>query len=228
MCKLNIYSVNIPEKLSSYEFEIYMKEIPFHTQNRIRRYIKQQDAIRSLFSQLLLQKVIQKEKNVKRDELLFYKNIYGKPYLSNMSNYHFNISHSGKYVVCVTHNEQVGIDIEHIKPISLDITKYFCTLDEYKYILTQPKERHTSLFYDFWTLKESFIKAIGKGLSIPLDSFEFECENGEFFIKENFYSNEFFFKQYNINPGYKLSVCAKSIDFPREIKEIHYSSFYTK
>nr|WP_179883650.1 4'-phosphopantetheinyl transferase superfamily protein [Bacillus cereus] len=176
-----------------------------------------------MFGRLLLQNVIQKEKHVKRGKLVLSKGTYGKPYVNNISNYYFNISHSGKYVVCVTHNEQVGIDVEHIKPINLEIAKQCFTTNEYKYIITQPKEFHISLFYDFWTLKESFVKAIGKGLHIPLDSFEFKYKTDRFLLKENPYSNEFLFKQYKIHSDYKLSVCAKSVDFPREIKQIHYS-----
>lgn len=225
MCNLNIYIVRVPSSLSSENFSDFINCIPSHRQEKIRKYIRQEDAIRSLFGQLLLQTVIQKERDILKDDLIFGRNKYGKPYIYNLEDYHFNISHSGEYVICVTHNQPVGIDIEYIKPVSLEIAKQYFSKEEYNLIISQPKDSQNSLFYDFWTLKESFIKAVGKGLYIPLNSFAFSIsEDKEFILKVNPYPENFFFKQYEINPQYKLSVCSKTFCFPQKVNEINYTN----
>ncbi|EEK53286.1 4'-phosphopantetheinyl transferase [Bacillus thuringiensis serovar pondicheriensis BGSC 4BA1] len=74
-------------------------------------------------------------------------------------------------------------------------------------------------------MKESFIKAVGKGLYIPLNSFAFSIsEDKEFILKVNPYPENFFFKQYEINPQYKLSVCSKTFCFPQKVNEINYTN----
>lgn len=225
MCNLNIYAVKIPSALSKKAFSDFVDYIPSHRQDKIRKYVRQEDAIRSLFGQLLLQDVIQKECHILKEDLIFSRNEYGKPYIYNLTDYHFNISHSGEYVVCVTHNQPVGIDIEYIKPISLEIAQQYFSKEEYNLIISQSKMSQISFFFDFWTLKESFIKAIGKGLYMPLNSFAFSItEEKEFILKINPYPERFFFKQYDIDPEYKLSVCAKSLIFPQEVNVINYKN----
>jgi 4'-phosphopantetheinyl transferase len=89
---------------------------------------------------------------------------YGRPWLGRGLD--FNISHSGNIVVCaISQTEIVGIDIEEINAIDYRDFKSCFSPSEWKTI-----EAHNTLrtFYIFWTMKESAIKANGKGLSIPL------------------------------------------------------------
>jgi 4'-phosphopantetheinyl transferase len=78
-------------------------------------------------------------------------------------------------------------------------------------------DQRRSFFYDLWTLKESYIKAEGKGLSIPLDSFCFTINNDrsinfELFAGES--RNDYFFSQYPLEPEYKCAVCSSTGIFP--------------
>ena len=92
---------------------------------------------------------------------------YGKPYYKN-SDFNFNISHSGKYVVCAGSNQSpIGVDVEEIKPINIEDFREQFHPDELKEIIGSSNP--LTSFYQFWTKKESVIKADGKGLSIPLN-----------------------------------------------------------
>ncbi len=127
-------------------------------------------------------------------------NAYGKPYFANAEDLHFSISHSGEYAMVVLSDKEIGCDIQQIKNINLSIADRFFTAEEKKYV------KCTEDFFRIWTLKESFIKAIGKGLALPLNSFSIKgldldkpyCE----------YNRELYeFKEFDKMTGYCIAVC---------------------
>lgn len=96
-------------------------------------------------------------------------NKYGKPYLD--LDLDFNISHSGEYVICVlAKGLRLGVDIEKIEGFDLDSITGVFTKNELFHINSYEKKE--KIFYDYWTKKESIVKAIGGGLSIALEDIE--------------------------------------------------------
>jgi 4'-phosphopantetheinyl transferase len=91
-----------------------------------------------------------------------------------MYNIFFNLSHSGKWILCGVGDKNIGLDVEIIKEINLNVAKRFYADEEYYSIIAVSKYEQQRLFYRYWTLKESYIKAEGLGLSIPLNSFSFQ------------------------------------------------------
>lgn len=91
--------------------------------------------------------------------------------LMGASDLYFNISHSGDWIICAVDNKPVGVDIEIIKVINFKIAERFFSSEEYYALMSQPETIQLKYFYMLWTLKESYIKAEGKGLNIPLFSF---------------------------------------------------------
>lgn len=96
---------------------------------------------------------------------------YGKPYIQGTKYFFFSTSHSGKWVVMAYGSSQVGADVEVIKCGSSSIAKGCFTEAELEYILESGDEGADERFVRLWTLKESYIKYLGTGLSTPLDSF---------------------------------------------------------
>jgi len=170
---------------------------------KIRNWDDRQE---SLLSNIFLRSIICNELKIKNNLINFKKNKYNKPYLKDYKNFHFNISHSGKYIVCATNNTPIGIDIEQIKPIDLAVAKYFFTKEEYNDILRNKSFERLQYFYSVWTLKESYIKAIGKGVSIPLSNFTIKILQDK--IKSYKTDPNYYFKQYEIDKNYKMSICA--------------------
>ena len=107
-------------------------------------------------------------------------NSYGKPYLSYYPDFQYNISHSGNWVVAAVSDKSLGIDVEQIRDLDdfMDIAKRFYSEKEYVFLLEGEETTRLASFYDIWTKKESLIKAIGEGLSIPLQSFTVPFTSG--------------------------------------------------
>lgn len=191
--------------------------VPDEEKKRICRFKNWQDAQSTFIGRLLIRSMISHMYSLK--DFSFHVNEYGKPYILELPDIHFNISHSGKWVVCALDKKPLGIDIEKIQPIDLNIAKEFFSIKEYENLLKREKKDRLSYFFDLWTLKESYIKSEGNGLSIPLNSFTINKENGS--INMTGGVNYYYFKQYNISDEYKLSVASKSNNFP--IKPICFS-----
>lgn len=113
--------------------------------------------------------------------LLFEYTSYGKPFIAG-AGIEFNLSHSGDWVLfALTQSSQVmnlGVDIEHMRtfPDMRDVARLNFSAPEFARWDVTPESDRTAAFYRCWTRKESFIKAIGEGLSCPLDSFEVQFD----------------------------------------------------
>lgn len=100
----------------------------------------------------------------------------GKPWLADFPHLQFNLSHTENMVVlAVTQDTPLGVDIEWMPRRSETLAiahRYFSTL-ETDALFALPADKQRDRFFDYWTLKESYIKACGLGLAIPLRHFSF-------------------------------------------------------
>ena len=128
---------------------------------------------------------------------------YGKPSFKH-SKYFFNTSHSGKYALCVISDVEVGCDIEEIKEYKQRVAQRFFTEKENNYLqITNDKE---GLFYRLWTLKESYMKCIGKGFRMNLQDFELDNNGNDLVIKGK---DDYQFLE-QTHDGYQISICLKT------------------
>ncbi|MBR3771827.1 MAG: 4'-phosphopantetheinyl transferase superfamily protein [Clostridium sp.] len=142
--------------------------------NRMQKYHFPIDKTRSLFAEVLLRYALKKHFAMEGTEIVFETNEYGKPFLKGEKNLHFNVSHSGNWVICGISDQPVGVDVEVIKERNTDIAERFFSKKEAQAI--KDSDLGNDLFYQYWTLKESYVKAEGKGMSISFNSFSFAVD----------------------------------------------------
>jgi 4'-phosphopantetheinyl transferase len=95
---------------------------------------------------------------------------WGKPSLRDADGWRFNLSHSRSLaVLAVCRGRDLGIDIEMLRPTSIDIAQRYFARDEVRRI--QEAVDPASGFYAHWTMKEAYLKATGEGLHSPLSIF---------------------------------------------------------
>lgn len=107
--------------------------------------------------------------------LIFVQNAFGKPRLADHPSVHFSLSHSSdQAVLAASEQREIGIDIERVRPLDhLDLARRYFHPSEVAAIEgARPPEEQLLAFFRIWTLKEAIVKAIGKGLSLPLDTFD--------------------------------------------------------
>ncbi|PRT33997.1 4'-phosphopantetheinyl transferase family protein [Bacillus wiedmannii] len=209
---ISTYAMNIKNKIDKEAFQQLEKKISNDRREKIKKYHFEEDKKRSIIAELLLRHSLKKEFGINREQVQFTKNSFGKPMLKNFEQIYFNLAHSGDWVVCGVSDVPIGIDVEIIKSIDLDIAKTFFSLGEYKDIINQPKEKQITYFYKLWTLKESYVKAEGEGLSIPLNSFSF-CILPEAIqmYQANQLSKKYCFDVFNLDNFHIVAVCSKKL-----------------
>ncbi|MBL4987504.1 4'-phosphopantetheinyl transferase family protein [Bacillus safensis] len=179
------------------------------------------DARRTLLGEVLVRQTIHDMYELPMDEIVFETEGNGKPVVRQLPSFHFNLSHSGDWVVCAVDDAPVGIDIEEIKPIDLAIAKRFFSADEYQDLLSQPAERQEAYFFHLWSMKEAFIKLTGKGLSYGLSSFTARLsEDGQAALTLPDHEAPCFVQTYSLDPAYQMAVCTRKPAAAESVKRL--------
>ena len=214
---LNIYTLFLT-KPDNEILENIIIHFPDQIKNKILKYQFLTDKWRACLSELLIRKILSEELNVNSNALKICSDENLKPYLNNFLR-QFNLSHSNNLIVLATDETPIGIDIEYVKPLEglEDILSYF-SQKEQKAFFSKNKNQRLDFFYTLWTLKESYIKAIGKGLNSPLDSFTIDVSEKNISLISSVNSNaQWSFKRYQISDNYKCAVCAQHTQFPESL-----------
>ncbi len=214
---MKIYALNISKNISSLLFNKFISFVSIERREKINKFMRKEDADRSLAADILIRQALIENIGIKNEDISFHYNTYGKPYFAHNPPIYFNLSHSGNWVVCAISDHEVGIDVEKIDKIDLDIAKSFFAPKEYSDLMEKDDSKKKEYFYVLWTLKESYIKACGKGLSLDLRSFSISLNDNNIILEAQNDCGNYSFKQYNIDKNYKLSVCTPHDVFPDEI-----------
>jgi 4'-phosphopantetheinyl transferase len=154
----------------------------------------------------------------------FINNEYGRPSIErdverSRSTLSFNLSHTDGLAVCaVARSVAMGVDVERIREhVSIEIAEEFFSQREAAHVRSLPQRLQHPQFFQYWTLKESYIKARGMGLSIPLDAFSFNAaDEGNIAItldaKLNDTPTHWSFWSLQPSPTHLAAVCAQRID----------------
>lgn len=90
----------------------------------------------------------------------------GKPYLTAVPAVHFSLSHSAAWAVCAVSDHPVGVDIQQCRSFKPNIADRFFHPDEVRYLSSLSPAERENAFYTLWALKESYVKADGRGLRL--------------------------------------------------------------
>ena len=150
---------------------------------------------------------------------------YGKPYLSsdcNKKNIQFNISNSWNHmIVGITLDNEIGVDIEKIRT-SVDyekLIKRFFSEKEKEDFLQLDKDKQEQTFFQWWTMKESVMKAVGLGLYLPIHTFElpYQSSTNTVHIRYKEHSKDYFVYNTLLSSDTKSSFSVE-----REIQKVEF------
>jgi 4'-phosphopantetheinyl transferase len=183
------------------------------------RFLFAKDQRRYLVTRALVRTVLSRYAAVRPEEWVFSAGLHGRPAISAPKTavpLEFNVAHSGDLVIVgVTSGRTLGIDAECMETRTFDLEglpRYFAPEERAAMLRLPPDQRHRR-FFELWTLKESYIKARGKGLTIRLDSFRFVMTGKRglsLHMRRGFGDSRTRWRlwQVDLRPDYLAAVCA--------------------
>ncbi|MCU6707386.1 4'-phosphopantetheinyl transferase superfamily protein [Paenibacillus sp. J5C_2022] len=212
-------AVPVPLSLCDDDYAWLHTNVSDVKRKKAERMHRPQDAYRTLIGEVLARTMVSSALDSSYHNIVFEHNHYGKPMLPDNPSIHFNVSHSGQWVVCLLGSCPVGVDVEEVAAIDMELGKTCFAPEEYESILREKGESRLSRFYELWTLKESYSKAIGRGLSLPLQSFRIEIDSNRS-ISIHAGGEPCFFRLYDWGERYKLAACSMEEHFPASVEAI--------
>ncbi len=192
----------------------YNKLLTEEEQNKKQRFHFQKHQHQYLITRALIRSILSRYIALEPHTWQFKKNKYGRPeVITDILPLRFNLSHTDDLIICgVMLEKDIGVDVEGInrKNATKDIATRFFSTQEVIDLFSKPNSRN---FFDYWTLKESYIKARGMGLSLPLHKFTFYIADN---IKISFNSdihddpNQWQFWLLEPTPQHRIAISVRS------------------
>lgn len=163
----------------------FIQTLSLDEQKRAQRFYFERDRQRFILGRGVLRTILAVYLSIEPNQIQFSYGKNGKPALDGTHGkgaLHFNLSHSeGMALYAFTRSGEIGLDIEYIRkiPEMEPIAEQLFSARERAAFRALPESKKNEAFFNCWTRKEAFIKAIGDGLSQPLDEFDVSLTPGE-------------------------------------------------
>ncbi len=194
---------------------------------RAERYRSAEDAKRCILAEALLRFSL-KEACGYTEQIVIQYHEHGKPFIKDLENFSYNISHSGEWVVVAyTYDEtgtvkdtKVGVDVEKIREFTNceKLTIRFFAKEEQEYIFSVKSDaERAGRFTEVWTLKESYLKYLGCGLSQSLESFAVDAATGQIQDASGKRVADVSAGSFVLGEEYYVSVCSNDEDIATKV-----------
>ena len=215
-------AVTDPRLFAAYEALLAPAE-----QARKERYRFEHSRRELVFTRALVRTTLSRYAEVAPAAWVFRENAYGRPEIDpavhpDVGPIRFNLSNTRGLIAClVALDREVGVDVEDTDRAgeTVGIADSFFSRAEVAALRALPEDRRRARFFDYWTLKEAYIKARGMGLSIPLDQFSFVLDQGPrigitFDPRLGDDASTWQFEQFALSPRHRTAAAVRRGDGP--------------
>ena len=180
---VHIWQSNLDAPMAG--FQTLYQTLSIDERKRAERFHFEKDRRRFIVGRGVLRTILGCYLSIEPGLVRFCYGKYGKPVLAETfgdATIHFNMSRSeGLALYAFTRGHEIGVDIEYVRDIAEmdEIAERFFSRGEKAVFRSLPENMKREAFFVCWTRKEAFIKAIGRGLYQPLDTFDVSAVPGE-------------------------------------------------
>lgn len=200
-----------------------LESVSSYRRRKIELLRHESDKNRSLAAALALNAAL-KDYDLEERKMEYAAGEQGKPFFCDHPEIRFSLSHSGDYAICSIGTEEIGNDIEWVRGKKERVAERFFAAKELAWIQSAESlaEKDARIFR-IWTMKESFLKVTGLGMSLPLKDFTILMENDKPTLYQQLNAETYHIKEYQIpsfcneKTDYKISVCSTDQSFSPKI-----------
>jgi len=216
--EIHLHYIRPDEVADSDLLERYESLLTVDERRQMSRFYFQHHKKQFLITRALIRSCLSLYHDVRPEDWVFGRNAYDKPHVAGpdrSNTVNFNISHANGMIICgFIRKYDIGVDVEDSQrttQAALNRLSSYFSADETSTLKDLPESAQKQRFFDLWTLKESYIKARGGGLSIPLGKFSFEFTNDNltgFNIDSDLTDDagNWQFCQLSMPPAYRLAI----------------------
>ncbi len=226
--RAQVYVLKLTGKENEHTVYQLLQLLPPANQQRFSLYTNVRSKIQSIAGEVLARYASGcfESAPFNTSDIIIGKN--GKPSFITNDSLHFNISHSGNYIVCAVCNSDIGIDVERVRNVNLRIAERYFSSHELTDLMNLEPDERMDYFIRLWTIKESYLKALGTGLTMKLNSFTivqnqniFQLTGSANAIKQDVISIK-------LDPSYYMAVCAAKTLYLESINYIGMNELLVK
>lgn len=198
----------------------YLELLTDEERARMARFHFERDRLRYQVTRALVRTTLSRYMPIAAAHWRFTTNEYGRPAIcerhgNDACALRFNVSHTRSLIaLAVSRGAAVGVDVENVasRAARIAVANRFFSRDEAAELGTLEPHRQQLRFFEYWTLKESYIKARGMGLSIPLHKFTFSYPSDTTVVLDTDADlddapHRWTFWQLQPDPDYLLALC---------------------
>jgi len=193
--------------------------------NRIMGITNESHAFRSAAGSLLLAQMVCRISGYPVSSISIHRYSNGKPFLPDFPNLHFNITHTDHLAVLAIDTKLVGVDIEKVSTARMAVANRFFSESEKAMLKNCSGKKRDRLFFELWTIRESFVKAIGVGIFGSMGDFTPEKNESGWQVNHT-ETGLWNVKHYNLEKDYLVALCSKKNEFPDKIEIIDFMKLF--
>lgn len=177
---------------------------------RAERFIDPSVRERFISGRGMLRQILSQYINIPPKEIAFIYGTKGKPHILNDPIY-FNLSHANDLLMLALSSDKViGADIEYKRPMDnmATVARMNFSAYEQSVFFNLPNDEKVDAFYQLWTRKEAYIKAVGDGFALPLSGFDITLDDEPRLLRSlNHDVEQWVFRSFEVKNGYVGTVC---------------------
>jgi len=208
---IRVYAVQAPDAMEA----VGPKALETRRLGRLQRIRNPQERGLAVAAEILARWAVAEERCLDPTDVHLERDANGKPFVPGVPEVHLNLSHAGEWAVCATGAAPLGIDVEQEIALEVDVVTRILSSEEARHLMQAPQDQRSRRFFELWTLKESYAKALGLGWRISPDSFTISCGlSNEVVVCGPNARPGYHWRRYRIARDYPVSVCAREDAFP--------------
>jgi 4'-phosphopantetheinyl transferase len=201
------------------------KQIEENEVNRIMGIANKDHAFRSAAGSLLLAQMVCRISGYPVSSISIHRYPNGKPFLPDFPNLHFNITHTDHLAVLAIDTHLVGVDIEKVASARMAVANRFFSESEKQILKKCSPKKRDRLFFELWTIRESYVKAIGIGIFGTMGDFKPELTASGWQVNHPD-TGSWNVNHYTLNSDYLVALCTKNKVFPEAIEMIDFMRLF--